>query len=335
MISAQPVTLQGGLVLHKVLGPDAVGLQTILSGLTGGGTTFPGPQPVSIDRGHFGVLQGTYFLSEKTDGVRYAMLVCSYKDAIVTTVFDRTLTPYLFPLRETPRAMAQGTVLDGELVYDKHDKRWVYLVFDAIVVSGVPVSRLTFKKRLDAAAMALECYSPSDADPAAVLIKPFLLASPDVASTYADRVKEASTRYGIDGIIFMPADEPVCYGRHDRLFKLKQHHTIDFLARNGKLHIYDETARRNKPVGTPAGPNAGLAVDGAIVECELCRDKEWTVLSVRTDKKTANNKFTFEKTLLNLQEKLRLEDVLGAMFPQELTARGTARWAEDRSGFVL
>lgn len=338
MISSTPVTWSNGFVIHRIDEPIANDFIEIFAQYAGiqkqraGKTTryqFPGPNPVSIERADYPKFRAQpYHITEKTDGIRAMLCVTEWKGVHVACLFDRTLTPHLFPIHHMPRALYQGTVFDGEIVYDAVDTQWVFLIFDAIATAGVPVFHLPFTQRLQAIATSLTHYTPTPSDQGLMRVKTFLPCVREVEPAFRAHVEAVGQRYNTDGVIFMPELDRVIYGRHDTLMKLKTHHSIDFLVKNGRLHIYDETAKRNKVIGTPTGPNAHLATEGAIVECVVDpaskKHELWTVVGVRTDKTTSNNKFTFEKTLVNIEEALTLSDVLYGAY--ETSAHGNPVW---------
>lgn len=340
MIPSSPVTWSNGLVIHRIESPIAddfveilaqyVGIQKKRSGKSTARYPFPGPNPVSIERADFPKFRAQpYHITEKTDGVRAMLCVTRWKDIDVACIFDRTFTPHLFPIVLMPRAMYQGTVFDGEIVFDAIEKRWTFLIFDAICAAGVPIFHLPFAQRLQAIATSLTHYAPTPShDIGTLRLKTFMPFVREVEPAFLAHVDAAKMRYGVDGVIFMPERDRVIYGRHDNLMKLKQTHSIDFVVKNGRLNIYDETTRRNKPIGAATGSNAHLATEGAIVECVLDpaskKTELWHVLGVRTDKTTSNNKFTFEKTMINVSEALTLREVLHGAF--ETSARGNPIW---------
>jgi len=317
--------------LFRIIGDDARALTSILASLKNGHAGFPGPNPVSIDREDYAKLRAQpYHIAEKTDGVRFAFLCCEYKGLDVCCIFDRGLVPYLLPLKHMPRVLVQGTIFDGELAWDSTSRRWMFLIFDAVVVSGINVSSSSFTERLNAASLGLQSYVPSFSDPAALRIKKFLLLSPTCAAEYAAHSEEIQKRHAIDGVVFMPELDHIVYGRHDNLFKLKVKHSIDFIVKNGKLCIYNENTKRNLTIGVPTGPLVNLATEGSIVECVLdpsssIKADKWIVESLRTDKKRSNNKYTYDKTLLNMRENLTLADVIRGAFPARTTT-GSAMW---------
>lgn len=281
---------------------------------------FPGPNPVSLDTSHFPRLAAEpYYVCEKTDGVRFLMVCCTMdsKDGKlnVCALVDRSSTAYLLPIGHLPRAAYQGTLLDGEAAWNKRRRRWEYLVFDAVCVSGIPVLDGTLKDRLAAAHRVLRVYS--DSTPAAAATEatpadPVDLRAKNFVSCTRLEDFEASLgalqeQYDIDGVILTPARTPVTYGRHMGMFKLKfgSKHTVDFLVgEDGRqLRVFDAGA--HVAVGSLFPGQAGAA-PGSIVECALAAPGTtlWTVVTTRTDKTTANDMFTYQKTLLNMREAL-------------------------------
>lgn len=286
---------------------------------------FPGPNPVSLDSTYFSKLAGEpYYVCEKTDGVRYLLVCCtmpappdlrSHRPLVnVCALLDRALNAYLFPLQQLPRAAYQGTLLDGEIAYNRAERRWEFLIFDAICVSGVPVLNGSLPDRLAAVHAVLRVYSPSEADPAVLRAKDFVPLSrlADFERAMDGGLRDA---YDIDGVILTPAARPVVYGRHFGMFKLKfgAHHTVDFLVgQDGRsLSVFDSGT--HVQVAT-LRPDAPPVPPGAIAECGL-QQGTWVVVLLRTDKKTANDMYTYQKTLLNIREALTL-DHLARVVPQ-------------------
>lgn len=309
-------TIAGTLRLHKITDPSwGLTLRQVVRELTCDDsrvTRFPGPNPVSLDTSHFKRLRSEpYYVCEKTDGIRYLMLCARVHDLNLVVVMDRTMTPYLLPLRRVPKALYQGTVLDGELAWNKAAERWEFLIFDAISVSGIPVLNSGLKDRLAATHKALGAYAPSSTDPVTLHLKTFVSCG---AIGEVDAHMDAATRrYDVDGVILTPGLAPVVYGRHQGMFKLKfgNKHTVDFLVADDGLHLCVFNCGEHVPVGVLRG---GHGTPGSIVECQLhgkatgsAAGSEWTRVSVRTDKSTANDMFTYEKTLLNMRENLGMD----------------------------
>ena len=307
------------LVLHRLTDPPAAALLDLacLDAAPGARRPkFPGPNPVSLDSSHFASLRAEpYVACEKTDGVRM-LLVCLALGGGVNLValVDRALAWYVLPLRHVPKAMFQGSLLDGELAWNKARGAWEYLVFDAVCVSGIPVLNCALDVRVAAAERALAAYRPSDRDPVAgVRVKRFVPCGD--AAGVRELVDAAQREYDVDGLILTPCRAPVVYGRHAGMFKLKfgNRHTVDFLVgRNGRdLLVFDHG--RHACVAQLA-PNV-YGVEGSIVECEPAADGWWAVVGVRTDKTTANDRVTYEKTLLNMREKLTWDSIAPLFAP--------------------
>ena len=127
---------------------------------------FPGAQPVSFERRHISapkaghgmhpsLVAQPYFAAEKTDGVRYMLLILGARGTFcVDRNFDmRRLPPMKFPSRVDPSAPLDKTLLDGELIADvggtgqplpdagssdaaPSAKRLRFLAYDACRVAG-------------------------------------------------------------------------------------------------------------------------------------------------------------------------------------------------------
>lgn len=314
-LSTEPQTA-GGLVLHRVVGQDAEGLVAALHDLVGDKgckPRFPGPNPVSLERRNLaGIDPAKYWVCEKTDGTRFALVFCAYRGHRIAALMDRKMAAYLLPIQHVPKALFQGTVLDGEVAYDKSLKQHQFLVFDAVIVSGIPVFHKPFSSRLAAAALALRDYAHSPgSDALHVLIKCFyrLTQLDEFTSTRLNTVRH---HYDVDGVVLSPEEGDVVYGRHMKMFKFKpfggrEAHTVDFLVgKGGALHVYDTGGGGHVQVGKIG--NVG-ASEGDIAECTYVDGDVWKVKNVRTDKTTANDLFTYQKTLLNIRENLSLDSL--------------------------
>jgi hypothetical protein len=106
-----------------------------------------------------------------------------------------------------------------------------------------------------------------------------------------------------DGVVFTPVNEPVRMGTHRTLFKWKpfEQITIDFLIRSGKFLIQHE----GKMIMVQEDPT--FKEEDGIYECFY--SKIWKPLKRRTDKSHPNNKRTYERTLVNIQENIKFCDL--------------------------
>ena len=107
-------------------------------GTTGKGI-FPGSQPVSIEYRHFGTLKARpYVVCEKTDGTRCMLMAFMFQGRKVCLRVNRALEMVMCPLNFR-RPIYEGTILEGELYGDD-----TLMLYDALLVSGVPVGHLDF-----------------------------------------------------------------------------------------------------------------------------------------------------------------------------------------------
>ena len=215
---------------------------------------FPGSQPVSFGREHLAWLRTRrYWCAEKTDGVRYMLLILGARDAfMVDRKFGmRSLPPMHFP-SSTVGTPLDRTLLDGELVEDTTPggPRLRYLVYDACVVNGRRVTGEHLNTRLGWAGQ--EVLAPRGAhagpdEPFAVEIKDFKelqhlqrgvfanieRRTANGAYHYVFRDPNRNLAHGNDGVVFTPVDEPYTFFTCRTLLKWKpaDMNTVDFKLR--------------------------------------------------------------------------------------------------------
>jgi isocitrate/isopropylmalate dehydrogenase len=118
-----------------------------------------------------------------------------------------------------------------------------------------------------------------------------------------DQISSIQLSEKTDGLVFTPVNEPIRIGTHETLFKWKPRHqiTIDFLVKNGKdLYIQ---GRKQAQLHLSIRPYK----DDTILECDY-RELGWTPVRERTDKTYPNNRRTFDRTIVNLRENIKLEE---------------------------
>jgi hypothetical protein len=257
---------------------------------------FPGPQPVSIERRHFPLLKKQpYVVCEKTDGTRNFLI--SFEDGVflVNRAFQSVPVKVRIP---------KDTLLDGELVTAKNGKV-LFMVYDAVLVKGENLCAKPLTARLDAARAIVKGIIKTASAPLEVRVKTMI----DLGSPIPDL---NSFDYETDGLVFTPVKEPIRMGTHETMFKWKPREriTVDFIIQKGKelliqdqnqLHYAAEMHLHNCRPDLP---------DGLVVECGYGH-VGWFVEKVRTDKTYPNNKRTFTRTCVNLQEAIQLEEFLG------------------------
>eukprot|EP01104_Vermistella_antarctica_P018558 TRINITY_DN691_c0_g1_i1.p1 TRINITY_DN691_c0_g1~~TRINITY_DN691_c0_g1_i1.p1 ORF type:complete len:603 (+),score=145.61 TRINITY_DN691_c0_g1_i1:150-1958(+) len=220
-----------------------------------GRTFFPGALPVALSRRHFPRIQSNdYFVSEKTDGVRFILFLaqnvpnCSAGGAFLV---DRNFDFYRveeFDELVTQFGEAGATVLDGEMLIHASTQRLTFLVFDMYCFQGRSTCSEKLSERLKGVRDFIGSYrqafeSGSDTfTPFRITGKAFqpkqsvervfnlIKLGQDRHWYYQDKSRHHKT----DGIILTP-DEPYSYRflhdtRPETLFKWKflDLCTIDF-----------------------------------------------------------------------------------------------------------
>jgi hypothetical protein len=274
------------------------------------GTKFPGPNPCSIERSNLRSFKSQkYWVCDKTDGIRCLFVCINYiatvgEDTVpvkLALLVTRNWDVFVLKIDTCPRVWRQGVVCDGELV--KIDHQWTWLGFDAVIVSGIPVWKEPLSVRLRCAQLAWKDYVHTS-DELLLRWKPFY---PSVLE-YMEAMKGMKTVS--DGVILTPENDPIRVGRHRRLFKLKHNdkHTVDFLVTCGvDLHVYNPGTKQHVKVATLKSSVDGP--DGSIAECSFV-DNVWSFVCFRTDKSTANDLLTYNKTLVNIEEVMTLHDLV-------------------------
>ncbi|KAL3761988.1 hypothetical protein ACHAW5_006494 [Stephanodiscus triporus] len=229
---------------------------------------FVGSMPVNFSRHNIEEIQrcegNGYFLSEKTDGVRYLMVFTGTSVVLVDRASHETRKAFQpkpkddgggggdgggdDPMRIAASAVKPGAVLDGEVVVHRRLRRPVFVVFDVLANSAnEPILHLPFEQRLRHLRAA--SFMRGGGSGAVDVFDPAAVSDPKVAlplvrKNFVDRVdldrllsyvsEERGTRtysYGdthhhlTDGIIFQPNSPYVC-GTDVNLLKWKYLDTV-------------------------------------------------------------------------------------------------------------
>jgi len=273
--------------------------------------TFPGCQPVSMDRKNIEyIAQKPYKVSWKADGVRYMMLILKENEVYL---FDRDNSVFLaselkFPRRKAPDEHIFDTLLDGELVMDKEGSKTHprFLIYDIIKFEGQDVGKADLDRRL--LCVDKEIIGPRNtAVKAGKLDKtkePFGIRKKDFypveKAQWVLEKLNPSIPHETDGLIFQPAIDPYTAGQSPYILKWKPHelNSVDFQLniqtvtkvgclpeRIGGLYVqgYDQPFSSIKV-------NAELRhYDKRIIECTWDEKlSTWKFLRVREDKSFPN-----------------------------------------------
>ena len=273
---------------------------------------FPGPQPISIERKHMPMLRRKpYLVCEKTDGTRIS-LVCYGPDIVLV---DRKMAMTPVKLRVPPSA-SKGTILDGEYVTARDGKDY-YMVYDAVMVSGELVKHKSLHERIESATSFVKKIMKTTKDTFRVKVKTFYTM--DNIGTIVNKVRKDEFHYNNDGLVFTPDNEPVKIGTHKTMFKWKprDHNTIDFLVKHRRdgtigLYIQEHGELIFESLITQDKKTIGMK-ENCIAECQYQTEswpRWWKPLNIRTDKTHPNNRITLSRTMVNIEENIKIDEFL-------------------------
>lgn len=295
----------------------------LIYGVRGRDYVYPAPQPVSIEKKDFNKLeQYLYYTSLKLDGVRFLLyLIKDKNDKNQAILVNRALNFYIISL-ETDDIVYNGTLLDGELIFNKTSKTWEFSVHDALMLCGNKINKLQHSIRLSDTKYCLESFiTYNNSSTFDIKVKEFYPFSE--FNYFINEIYNKSENN--DGIIFMPENLPVISGTQYSMLKWKPHdkHTFDFLIKennNGMeahvFHMGNISLFANIHKNTVDGDNfINLSKNlknyknECIIECYFNKDKNnFIPFLVRTDKTHPNSLRTIERTLFNITENIQAVD---------------------------
>lgn len=262
---------------------------------------FPGCNPCSLSRASMEALRAApYKVSIKSDGVRYALLLTCRPGADMSPValmIDRSWQMYEVEVVAPEDYFTFGTILEGELVWQQPDeRRMTYLVFDAIVVRGRPLTDAPFEERIAEATRCtrlsdeLASLPPEHVESRCVETESIVLVHYDppitmrpknfVLCQYASRLwrERRDVDHRIDGLIMNRCDSPYTLGTaYDRsMLKWKVQSTVDLQGVNALLHT------RNGPLPHKIHDRDVVVLDSRITASSPMDIREFLV-TVQTD----------------------------------------------------
>ncbi|OQR82566.1 hypothetical protein ACHHYP_15857 [Achlya hypogyna] len=310
---------------------------------------FPGTMPVGFARANIPLVRARdkeYFVSEKTDGVRYFLVVGSR-----VVLVDRSNLAFTAPgLDALVMMLPAGTVLDGEYVLHHKLKKFVFMVFDIVAEGALPSAshvRKSFKERLMCIQNLLSESGPYDhkmrEDPGQnviTLLRKRWQPVRHIREVFKQiqTMKEKKTGelvriyddgkrcHKTDGVVFCPGLTPYVPFSHQEYFKWKWSDliTIDFLAHLSDGHVHLScTGPGGKFVELDnivvVDPRDLARIQGmlqtapnqsAIVEFAFNADVGlWQFKMVRPDKDTPNYIRTVLSSLINMAEAISEEEL--------------------------
>ena len=283
---------------------------------------FPAPQPISVERKHFGQLnRHPYVVSPKADGERFLLVVLNGQSVLINRAFEETDIKFKFK-----KDAYQGTVLDVEKISDFKGNTRI-LVFDAYQVNGEIIKDVCLDERLDKASRLVKGILKTAKDPIKIEMKP-VFGREDLV-----QVVKKDFGYETDGLIFTPKDEPARIGTHEHMFKWKplEKNTVDFqVVPSTRMHdchqemidgydLYVQEhgkkiceARVHRDLVEPHWqPIMDAGKDQLVIlECEYIQGNPnfWRPIGIRRDKTMPNARRTFQRTLVNIDEDIQWQE---------------------------
>ena len=286
---------------------------------------FPAPQPVSIEKKDFIKLkQYKYFTSLKLDGVRFLMyFIKDRKNTNQCIIINRALNLYNIVI-DAEDTIYNGTLLDGEIIFNKDTKQWNFMIHDALMLCGNKINKLSHSVRLADTRCCIESFIKYNNDSTLnISVKPFYPF--DEFSKFIENVYNKSDNN--DGIIFMPENLPVISGTQYSMLKWKPEdkHTFDFLVKeegenmeayvfhSGNINLFAKihNSTEDGKLFIEKTKNLVDYKNECIVECSFNKEKNnFVPFLIRTDKTHPNSLRTIERTLFNINENITINDFM-------------------------
>ena len=204
---------------------------------------FPGAQPVSFSAKHLQELkERDYWVCEKTDGERFLLWMTNDGPNPLVYFINRKndyyyVPGFIFPHHVPGQDFHRDTILDGELVEDRHPDGRIelnFLVFDMLVLDGKTMMQRTLDKRMAYfKEQVLKPYGKTGQGPFPVKDKEIQFAYA-MDMMFKEVIPRAKKVHGNDGMIFTCKDTEYHPGTDPHILKWKppEENTVDFL-----LHI--------------------------------------------------------------------------------------------------
>ena len=278
---------------------------------------FPAPQPISVERRHFGQLNShPYVVSPKADGERFLLVALGDRSVLINRAFEETDIKFRFK-----KNAFEGTILDVEKIGNR------ILVFDAYQVNGEIIKDRGLDERLERATALVKSVLKTSKDPFKLEMKPVF------ERDELEKAIKSDFGYETDGLIFTPKDEPARVGTHETMFKWKplEKNTVDFQVvpstrihdcRQEMVYGYDlyvqEHGKKICEARVPqelVEPHWQPIMDAGkdhclILECEYIQGEVnfWRPIGIRRDKTMPNARRTFQRTLVNIDEDIQWQE---------------------------
>ena len=314
---------KGQLIKNKSFISFLIKTINMYYGVRGNESTFPAPQPVSIEKKDFSKLKDyKYFTSLKLDGYRFIMYFIKDKNnKNQCIIINRALNFYNIYI-DAEDTIYSGTLLDGEIIFNKDTDTWNYYIHDALLLCGNKINKLSHSTRLSDTKYCIESLINLDSNLNTLNIK---VKEFYEFNNFDNFVEIYNNSYNNDGIIFMPENLPVISGTQYSMLKWKpqEKHTFDFLIKESDIgfdvyvfHMNDfkifAKIHQNTPEGNSFIKNTKELKNynkECILECSFNKEtNNFLPVLIRTDKTYPNSLRTIERTLFNITEDILISD---------------------------
>lgn len=193
---------------------------------------FPGTLPIPLNKANLwkDVKKKKYFVSEKSDGYRFFILILHSDTFLVDPNFRVQKINLHFPNRANLQTSQHQTLIDGELIEDHFDDKnqLRFLVYDLICFNGKNVMKYPLTERLKILQNDLIWPRKNDSTGYDYSKESFSVRLKDFFETrnvrYVLEELIPCLPHGNEGLVFTPLDLPYKTGVNVHLLKWKPAH---------------------------------------------------------------------------------------------------------------
>lgn len=298
---------------------------------------FPGAQPVTIEKKDLMKLKQNYMVCEKSDGERGVLILINIDSKPMCFMINRNNEIYFMDFF-FKKEVFEGSIFDGEIIETKKTKKWNYLMHDCLAYNGKSFMNESHNLRYACIIdFITRRYSHRELDCLYMKTKLFYNYGSEIEKTWTHIKK--TTENEIDGLIFTPINEPIRFGRDYSLFKWKETHTIDLLAKikqkgnkingnngNNGIELFYIKKSNNilfKTFQTDSinynniitffkeiEEDLKQLIKGVIIEFKYSiNDEIFIPYRIRFDKDKPNGEITVNNTIKNIQEDIKIKEL--------------------------
>ena len=298
-------------------------------------THFAGASPRSLERSHLeNICAEECAVLFKTDGVRMSLLMTTDQSgAPIALMINRAMVMYEVEVHAHAKFFRLGTLLDGELVWEyvNYVPQLRFLIFDVVRVAGALQSHLDYTMRIQSITHRISNADVTDA----TLIDTDSIRATNNEHNLMFQVKQF---WRFDALRRMWQQRNECFHRNDGLIFILTRHALEINTAQKTykwkgLHTIDVTLRKQEDGSWTAFAYSGRIdrvgrrkvvvqpnevvdkVVGKVVECTCqLNDSEALLipLKIRLDKLHGNSVHTIERTFVNIEEAIGIDELLRA-----------------------